>query len=85
MPEKECRTPSQRNFPGKPSSPRGGRPPRPGAPEQNASALPFLRNLLPKDFDTGDLLIVLLLILMAGDSPEEKNNAILTLALYLIL
>ena len=43
----------------------------------------FLRRLLPKDFDTGDLLIVLLLLLMAGDCPEDQNTALLTLAIYL--
>lgn len=45
----------------------------------------FLRQLLPKNFDTADLIIVLLLLLMAGDRPEEKNNALLTLALYFFL
>lgn len=43
------------------------------------------KNLLPKDFDTGDLLIVLLLLLMAGDCAEDQNTALLTLALYLFL
>ena len=42
----------------------------------------FLRNLLPKNFDTGDLIVVLLLLLMAGDCKEEQNTALLTLALY---
>ena len=42
----------------------------------------FLRQLLPKNFDTGDLFIVLLLLLMAGDSEEGRANALLTLALY---
>ncbi len=45
----------------------------------------FLRQLLPKNFDTGDLFIVLLLLLMAGDSEEGKANALLTLALYFIM
>ena len=45
----------------------------------------FLRQLLPRDFDTGDLLIVLLLLLMAGDCPENQNTALLTLAIYLFL
>lgn len=45
----------------------------------------FLKQLLPKDFDTSDLLIVLLLLLMAGDCPEEQNTALLTLALYLFM
>lgn len=45
----------------------------------------FLMGLLPKNLDTGDLLVILLLLLMAGDCPEDKNTALLTLALYLFL
>ena len=45
----------------------------------------FLRQLIPQGFDTGDLIIVLLLLLIAGDSPESRSNALLTLALYFIL
>lgn len=45
----------------------------------------FLKQLLPKDFDTGDLIVILLLLLMAGDSQEDKNTAILTLALYFLM
>jgi len=51
----------------------------------NSEGSHFLKNLLPKDLDTGDLLIILLLLLMAGDCAEEQNTAILTLALYLFL
>ena len=45
----------------------------------------FLRKLLPKGFDTGDLLVVLLLLLMSADCKEEQNTALLTLVLYLFL
>ena len=45
----------------------------------------FLRQLFPKDFDTGDLIIVLLLLLMAGDCEEDRSNALLTLALYFMM
>jgi hypothetical protein len=45
----------------------------------------FLRQLLPKDFDTGDLIVILLLLLMAGDCEEDRNNAILTIALYFLM
>lgn len=45
----------------------------------------FLRQILPKDFDTGDLIVVLLLLLLAGDSEDDRNSALLTLALYLCL
>ena len=61
-------------------------PPRPKprkAPEHPPES--FLRQLLPKDFDTGDLLVILLLLLMAGDCPEDRNNAILTMALYFLM
>ena len=73
-------------------------PPRPGPPPPEPPCPPpphkdpvggsiggFLRQLLPKDFDTGDLIVVLLLLLMAGDKPEDKNTALLTLALYCFL
>ena len=45
----------------------------------------FLQQLLPKDFDTGDLIVILLLLLMAGDCPEDRNNAIMTIALYFLM
>ena len=45
----------------------------------------FLKNLLPKDLDTGDLMVILLLLLMAGDCEEDRNNALLTLAIYLFM
>ena len=45
----------------------------------------FFKQLLPKDFDTGDLLIVLLLLLMAGDCADDQNTALLTLVLYLFM
>ena len=48
----------------------------------DGSVTNFLQNLLPKDFDTGDLLIILLLLLMSGDCAEDQNTALLTLALY---
>lgn len=55
---------------------------RPPAPEPITG---FLRQLIPQGFDTGDLIIVLLLLLIAGDSQESRSNALLTLALYFIL
>lgn len=68
------------------------RPPRPAPTptRQNRTTPPmgigsFLRQLLPRDFDTEDLIIVLLLLLMAGDCQEDQNSALLTLALYLFL
>ena len=45
----------------------------------------FFKRLLPKELDTADLLIILLLLLMAGDCEDDKNTALLTLALYFFL
>ena len=61
--------------------------PRPNPPpcRQGLDAGNFLRRLLPKNIDTGDLLVIVLLLLMAGDNTEDKNNALLTLALYLFM
>ena len=63
------------------------RQPRPPVRKQNcdSSVTGFLRQLLPRNFDSGDLLVVLLLLLMSGDCAEDQNAALLTLALYLFL
>ena len=77
---------NQNRPPAAPPPPPCPEPPR--QPEYHPSASPiggFLRQLLPKDFDTGDLIVVLLLLLMAGDKPEDRNTAMLTLALYCFL
>lgn len=57
----------------------------PSAPKQPIHIGSFLKNLLPKGFDTGDLLVVLLILIMAGDCQEDQNTALLTLALYFFL
>ena len=62
--------------------------PKPVPPPRPCNSQPaggFLRQLLPKDFDTGDLIVVLLLLLMAGDCEEDRNNALLTIALYFMM
>lgn len=56
-------------------------PRRGGEPEVGS----FLKNLLPGNFDTEDLLIVVLLLLMSGEGREDRNLPLLTLALYLFL
>ena len=52
---------------------------------QSDSVIGLLRNLLPKNLDSGDLIIILLLLLMANDCEENRNHALLTLALYFFL
>ena len=66
--------------------------PRPYSPQQKRAAAAkepgigsFLRQLLPQNFDTEDLLIVLLLLLMSADRADDQNTALLTLAIYLFL
>lgn len=61
----------------KPPVPKPAPPCRTDAPAGN-----FLRQLLPKEFDTGDLMVLLLLLLIAGDCAEDQNTALLTLMLY---
>ena len=67
-------------------------PPKAAEPNKNSHYPPqargagdFLRQLLPKNLDTGDLMIILLLLLMAGDCQEDRNTALLTLAIYLFM
>lgn len=68
-----------------PPKPQQQCPPPVPKSSQDTSAASFLKTLLPQDFDTGDLLIVLLLLLMAGDREDEKANALLTLVLYFFM
>lgn len=60
-------------------------PQKPCPARQEMGVFGFLKNILPKEFDAGDLMIVLLLLLMAGDCQEDQNWAVLTLVLYLFL
>ena len=60
-------------------------PDPPPAPPTQSSVPSFLRQLLPRNFDTGDLLIVLLMLLLAGEREDERSNALLTLALYFFM
>ncbi len=99
QPDQAPSRPPQQNRPNRPSPapgkpqdpPRKEDPPqapschRPVQQPQGQSILQFFRQLLPRDFDTADLIIVLLLLLMAGNDQEEQNHALLTLALYLFL
>ena len=59
--------------------------PPPSPPTKPEGIFGFLKQLLPRNFDTTDLLIVLIILLMAGDCEEQRNNALLTLALYFFM
>ncbi len=60
-------------------------PPPPPSPHQSQPMGGFLKQLLPKSFDTSDLIIMLLLLLLAGDCEEDRTTAMLTLVLYLFM
>ena len=94
------RNPTQepRQHPQRSGQPKTAPPPKSPAPSPETVYHPphqhhpvqepvggFLRQLIPKGFDTGDLIVVLLLLLMAADCKEGQNSALLTLALYLFL
>lgn len=53
--------------------------------QKDVSAASFLQDLIPKNIEVSDMLIILLLLLISNDCPEEHNNALLTLALYLLI
>lgn len=57
----------------------------PCPPERDGRISSFLRQLLPKGLCTEDIFVILLLLLMCGDNEEGKNNALLTLVIYLFL
>lgn len=80
-------TDRKQNCPPKNPPPPPCPPPPPPEPPYRApgGAGDFLRQLLPKNLDTGDLLIIVLLLLMAGDCKENQSTWLLTLALYLFL
>ena len=84
-PREACPPPPQQDCPTVPAPPQQKPSPQRMTPRQELDAGSFLRQLLPKDFCTEDLIVVLLLLLMAGNTQEGKNNALLTLALYLFL
>lgn len=79
QPQRPSPPPPPPKQPTPPSAPQHRSPP------QSEPITGFLRQLIPKGFDTGDLIIVLLLLLIAGDNPESRSNALLTLALYFVL
>ena len=74
------------------SKPPVSRAAPPAAPRQKTDVAPsrsepmgFLKQLLPRDFDSSDWIIVLLLLLMSGDKPEDRSHMLMTLALYLLM
>ena len=75
----------------RPAQPEGQRPPPPApapCPEQPAgcgSAATFLSGLLPANMDTGDLLMILILLLLLSDGSDNAPSALLTIALFFLM
>lgn len=88
QPRRQAPAPMPPREPQEAPQPKSHEPrPQPLRPQHHpdSSVTGFLKQLLPNDFDTSDLLIVLLILLMAGNCEEDQNNALLTLALYLFM
>lgn len=60
--------------------------PAPPVPQSNSQGiLSFLKGLLPREIDTDDMLIILLIMLMNRDDDCDGLSPMLTLALYFLL
>lgn len=57
-------------------------PPKEG---EEKHTMNFLTDLMPKDMDKGDLLVLLILLLLISDGTEDAANPLLTLALFFLL
>lgn len=75
--------PAPEQAPNSPPCPPPERPPEPCP--QTGSASGFLSGILPKDMDTGDLLMFLILLLLLSDGSEEAPSALLTIALFFLM
>ena len=77
-------TPPRQHYSYPPRNPPPTR--RPPAYDNGAGSVSsFLKGLLPQNFDTEDLMVVLLLLLMSGNSGTDQNAALMTLVIYLFL
>lgn len=52
---------------------------------KTSSATSFLAGLLPKNMDTGDLLMLLILLLLITDGSEDAPDPLLTIALFFLM
>lgn len=85
VPEKPPQKPQPKHNQSYAPPPESPKQPKPMPMHQPEPVGNFLQQLLPRNFDTGDLIVVLLLLLLAGDCEEDRNTALLTLALYILM
>lgn len=77
--------PQQQNPPPQRPAPSHPEPYMNAPPDQSGNPLGnLLSGLLPQSFDTEDMIIILLLLLL-GNSKGEPSGAFLTLIIYLFL
>lgn len=69
----------------KPPCPPPRPPESPAGPVGGKSIGDFLGQLLPAGFDTEDLIVVLLLLLMSGNCDSGPNMPLITMLIYLFL
>ena len=75
----------QKQEQGKPPCPPQKPPERPAVPCGGERIGDFLGRLLPAGFDTEDLMVVLLLLLMSGNCGSGPNMPLITMLIYLFL
>ena len=82
----DCPSPcSQPQEQQKPPCPPPRPPEPPAGPVGGKSIGDFLGQLLPAGFDTEDLIVVLLLLLMSGNCDSGPNMPLITMLIYLFL
>lgn len=82
----DCPPPcSQQQEQQKPPCPPPRPPEPPAGPVGGKSIGDFLGQLLPAGFDTEDLIVVLLLLLMSGNCDSGPNMPLITMLIYLFL
>ena len=82
----DCPPPcSQQQEQHKPPCPPPRPPEPPAGPVGGKSIGDFLGQLLPAGFDTEDLIVVLLLLLMSGNCDSGPNMPLITMLIYLFL
>lgn len=82
----DCPPPcSQQQEQQKPPCPPPRPPEPPAGPVGGKSIGDFLGQLLPAGFDTEDLIVVLLLLLMSGNCDSGPNMPLVTMLIYLFL
>ena len=76
--------PEPRPVPPPPPRPTPPVPPQPPIPPPAPFPIPFLEKLFP-GMDSGDLLLLLIMLLLLSEGTEDAVSTVMTLAIFLIL